>query len=43
LVVLHSLVPTTMVTLIGGLVALTYGIAIFQPLVRLMNRLSETI
>ena len=42
LVVLHSLVPTTMVTLIGGLVALTYGIAIFQPLVRLINRLSET-
>lgn len=42
LVVMHSLIPATMVTLIGGLIALTYGIAIFQPLVRLINRLSET-
>jgi hypothetical protein len=43
LAVMHSFVPTMMIVLIGGLVALAYGVAVFYPLVNLLDRLAGTL
>jgi hypothetical protein len=43
LMVMQSIVPTVMVVLIGGMIALAYGLAVFYPLIDVLKDLASAI
>jgi len=43
LAVMHALVPTVIVTGIGGLIALTCGLAVFLPLIDVLKQLAQLV